>query len=83
MLAHLLALNAEVGGTLLRNVSRGALRPRWTMTLEALQSVSPQWFRDHQAQDKDRVQLVDHDERIERLERITDLHTAALTKRVA
>lgn len=43
---HLKALNRELGGLLLRNVSRGTVRPRWTVTLEALQRVAPEWFED-------------------------------------
>lgn len=46
MRRHLEALNRELGMTLLRNVSRGKERPRWTITLEALQKVAPEWFSD-------------------------------------
>lgn len=80
MLAHLLALNTQTGGMLLRNVSRGAKRPRWTITLEALQSISPEWFVDRATIE---AQLHTHDERLERLEHIADLHAAVLAKRVA
>jgi len=82
MLAHLLALHRETGGTLLKNVSRGDKRPRWTITLEALQSVSPEWFREKK-DDGLEVRLAELDERTQRIERIIDLHTAVLAKRVA
>lgn len=45
MLRHLLRVNAEVGGMLLRNIGSRE-RPRWTVTLAALQQVAPQWFTD-------------------------------------
>lgn len=80
MLAHLLALNAQTGGMLLRNVSRGPKRPRWTITLEALQSISPEWFVDRATIE---AQLHAHDERLERLEHIADLHAAVLARKVA
>ena len=80
MLAHLLALNEQTGRMLLKNVSRGAKRPRWTITLEALQAISPEWFHDRSTIES---QLAHHDERLERAEKILDLHTAMLSKRVA
>jgi hypothetical protein len=45
MRRHLLKLNEELGGTLLRNTST-TKTPRWTVTLEALARVAPQWFHD-------------------------------------
>jgi hypothetical protein len=77
MLAHLLAMNRECNGMLLVNVGRGASRPRWTVTLSALQSVSPQWFQDPEEL---RAILEDHSRRLRRLEAIVDLHTVKLSK---
>lgn len=48
MLRHLLKLNEELGGTLLSNDGRGS-EPRWTVTLENLRRVKPQWFSDYSA----------------------------------
>lgn len=45
MLRHLLKVDAEIGGMLLRNVGSKA-KPRWTVTLRALRGVAPQWFTD-------------------------------------
>src|SRR5689334_3311650 len=77
MLAHLLALNRECGGTILRNVGRGKARPRWTITLKALQAVSPQWFQDPEEL---RAVLEDHAKRLKRVEAIVELHTLRLSK---
>ncbi len=49
MRRHLLAKHHELDGGLLTNVSRGQRRPRWTITLAALQSIAPQWFLDPQS----------------------------------
>lgn len=46
MRRYLVFANRRLGGTLLLNVGRGSERPRWAVTLEALQSVAPQWFID-------------------------------------
>lgn len=77
MLAHLLALNRDTGGMLLVNVGRGANRPRWTVTLKALQSVSPQWFQDPEEL---RAILEDHTRRLRRVEALVDLHTMKLAR---
>ena len=45
MWRHLTAMNARLDGELLVNISRGK-RPRWTVTLGALQAIAPQWFHD-------------------------------------
>lgn len=45
MYRHLMRVNAEVGGMLLRNIGSRE-HPRWTVTLAALRQVSPQWFTD-------------------------------------
>lgn len=45
MLRHLLRVNSETGGMLLHNIGT-AKRPRWTVTLAALEKVAPQWFTD-------------------------------------
>lgn len=49
MRRHLLAKHHEMGGKLLHNVSRGKERPRWTITLRALQAIAPAWFLDPEA----------------------------------
>lgn len=46
MRRHLTSKNNELDGALLRDVSRGRVRPRWTITLAALQAIAPQWFID-------------------------------------
>ena len=84
MLNHLAAVNARTDGKLLRNVSRGTQRPRWTLTLGALKATHPEWFqRASLPADDVRVVLADHGERLEQLERISDLHTTAIARRVA
>lgn len=77
MLAHLLHLNRETGGMLLVNVGRGKERPRWTITLSALQTVSPQWFQDPE---EVKTILNDYGRRLRRLENIQELHTMKLSK---
>lgn len=49
LVRHLQNMNEQHGGTLLKNVGRPGKRPRWTTTLSALRSASPQWFRDDEA----------------------------------
>lgn len=46
MRRHLIKVNAEVGGMLLRNTGSAKNGNRWTVTLAALQQVAPQWFTD-------------------------------------
>jgi len=46
MLRHLLRVDHETGGLILRNIGQPGRRPRWTVTLAALQQVAPQWFTD-------------------------------------
>ena len=48
LVRHLLRLNAELHGLLLKNVGTAA-KPRWTTTLDALKKVSPQWFQDDES----------------------------------
>lgn len=45
MYRHLIRLNGEVGGMLLKNIG-SVEHPRWTITLSALRGVAPQWFTD-------------------------------------
>lgn len=45
LVRHLKRMNAEHGGTLIKNVGT-RLRPRWTVTLDALKQAAPQWLRD-------------------------------------
>lgn len=75
MRAHLVALNEEMHGMLLRNVSRGNQRPRWTITLRALQSVSPQWFLDRETIIQ-RLEELEH--RVRRVENVQTMHTERL-----
>jgi hypothetical protein len=48
MLRHLLRVNERLGGMLLRNIGTDE-HPRWTVTLDALQRVAPEWFTDVEA----------------------------------
>jgi hypothetical protein len=45
MWRHLVRVHRETGGMLLRNIGTEA-RPRWTVTLAALQRSAPEWFTD-------------------------------------
>lgn len=47
MLRHLLRMNEQLHGMLLKNVGTEE-NPRYTVTLEALQRVAPQWFTDEE-----------------------------------
>lgn len=58
LVRHLRNLDKEHGGMVLHNIARKGRRPRWTTTLSALRSVSPQWFRDNEALEN-RLQLVE------------------------
>ncbi len=47
MWRHLKRLDAELGGRLLFDKNKGTNRPpKFTVTLEALRQISPQWFSD-------------------------------------
>ncbi len=67
MWRHLRALNDERGGTLLRNTSRSKKRARWTASLAALRSASPEWFGAGGAL-TDQESYEDLDARVRRLE---------------
>ena len=69
MLRNLLRINEEVGRTLLRNIGTKD-RPRWTVTLGALQRVAPEWFRGAPKQTEDRKSVTDAAELEERVDRI-------------
>lgn len=73
MVRHLLKLDAKHGGTLLVNVGRVGGRPRWTVTLGALQRIAPQWFVDEESMEA-RITLLE--ERAEHLDRVVEMHTA-------
>lgn len=82
MRRHLETMNEHLEGRLLRNVSRGNKRPRWTITLSALQAVAPQWFHDPENVDRRLGELEEENEqlrgRVFRLEKIVELHTSKL-----
>lgn len=84
MRRHLIARNRELGGTLLVNVGRGTERPRWTVTISALQAVSPQWFHDPETIQRELDELREQNEelmwRVTRLERIVEAQTARLAQ---
>jgi hypothetical protein len=46
MARHLHRANDRLGGRLLYNMGQGTTRPRWTVSVPALKSLSPQWFLD-------------------------------------
>lgn len=48
MFRHLTRVNRELGGMLLRNIGTES-KPRWTVTLAALQRVAPEWFVEPEA----------------------------------
>lgn len=71
MLRHLLRLNAQTGGAVLRDIGTPK-RPTYTVTLEALQATAPQWFRD----DDTLEARVEHVEGMtDRLLRLVGVHT--------
>lgn len=79
MTRHLCALNRELGGMLLRNVSRGTQKPRWTVTLAALQSVAPQWFHDPESLqrqlDDQAEQIADLKAQVRNLTAVSEMQT--------
>lgn len=74
MLRHLLRLHEETGGQLLINVGSKA-RPRWTVTLGALQRMAPQWFVDDETVE---ARLSALEERMAVSERVLDIATTRL-----
>lgn len=77
MLRHLLRMNEQLGGMLLKNVGSKRV-PRWTVTLANLQRVAPQWFVDAESVEarlRDLEEARDEQRRIIALqnERIRDL----------
>ena len=82
MWRHLTTLNGKLGGKLLCDVSRGAVRPRWTVTLVALQAARQQWFHDpktlqHQV-DELREENAELRSRLERVETIQHMQSDRL-----
>lgn len=73
MLRHLLRLNAIHDGTLLVNVGKVGGRPRWTVTLGALQRIAPQWFVDSEGME---ARIAELEEQLARCSRIIEMHTA-------
>lgn len=49
MWEHLRHQHELSGGTLLVDMGRGSKLPRWTITMAALKSLHPAWFRDDEA----------------------------------
>lgn len=74
MLRRLLRLHDETGGQLLVNVGKEG-RPRWTVTLGALQRMAPQWFVDDETVE---ARLSAVEERIATSERMIAAHTERL-----
>lgn len=74
MLRHLLRLHAELGGMLLHNVGSKA-KPRWTVTLDALQKAAPAWFLDPVAVQA-RLDALEGD--VRHLRRVSVEHTRAI-----
>ena len=79
MLRHLLRVNREIGGMLLRNIGSQA-KPRWTVTLAALQHVAPQWFTDPETV---QARLEALEAEVKHLRRMVVLNTDALAALVA
>jgi hypothetical protein len=73
MLRHLLRLDLANEGRLLVNVGGGEKRPRWTVTLGALQRIAPQWFIDEESNE---ARIAELEERLAVYERVTEMHTA-------
>lgn len=82
LVRHLKKLDAEVGGSLLRNVARAGRRPRWTTTLSALRAVSPQWFRDDAAVENQLQDLHEQQVRTTEVLGAATNQIAVLSKRV-
>jgi hypothetical protein len=78
MLTHLQRINEELGGTLLRNTSL-TKTPRWTVTLEALALVAPQWFTDDSKDDSFHARLRRAEDRIDDQGRVLKALVAKLS----
>lgn len=87
MRRHLLAKNRELEGALLVNVSRGAKRPRWTVTLSALQAIAPQWFNDPESFQRQVDELREENDdlrwRVTRLEKLVEMQTERIAALVS
>lgn len=79
MLRHLLRVNREIGGMLLRNIGSAA-KPRWTVTLAALQHVAPQWFTDPETV---QARLDALETEVKHLRRMVTITTETVTAMVA
>ena len=74
MLRHLLRLDRKNDGSLLVNVGNED-RPRWTVTLGALQRIAPQWFVDEESME---ARVLGLEERVAHYERVVEIHTERL-----
>lgn len=79
MLRHLLKVNREAGGMLLRNIGSPA-RPRWTTTLGALHRCAPEWFTDPETV---HARLEALEAEVRQLRKLTSLHGATIDALVA
>lgn len=79
MLRHLQRLNQEVGGMLLHDIGRKG-RPRWTVTLKALQAVAPSWFSDPETI-QSRIESLEDE--VKRLNRVVGAQGQVLAELVA
>lgn len=79
MRRYLVAKDRELGGTLLVNAGQGKLRPRWTVSLYALQALNPQWFNDPELFQRELDVVKEENEelkwRLTRLEKIVEMQT--------
>lgn len=81
MRRRLHGINADMGGTLLRNTNPPGKRPHYTTTLSALRQAAPQWFRDGEAMEN---RLDDLEIRVETQTKLLDAagnRIAALVQR--
>lgn len=80
MRRHLLKVNREVGGMLLRNAGGSGMGARWTVTLAALQRIAPQWFTDPETVQS---RLNELECEVARLRKLVDVHSDTLEALVA
>lgn len=89
MSRFLMSRHRALNGGLLVDMGRGALRPRWTVTLRALKAVAPQWFLDPESLqrqidwlksevDEVRGQVIHFDRRLREHDQRLDLQRDAL-----
>ncbi len=74
MLRHLLRLNGVHDGEVLVNVGT-VDRPRWTVTMGALQRIAPQWFVDSGEME---ARVAGLEEKVAHYSRVLEIHTERL-----